>query len=98
MARKTFSNKILRTARPAGFQPDAYFSRMLHGLYAIGGLAIYRVLNDSAGRQRLLRLADRVEGAWRAGERTGRWSAFGRAVDRLKWLWLELLDLGGEGE
>jgi len=81
-----------RLGRGGEFRPDDYFATALERVYRVSGMAMYRVLDHPACRTRLQDLVGRVERAWRQGERTDRWAAFGRSVDRMKWAWLEMLD------
>jgi len=92
---KSVNNNGLQSLNEGMFRPDDYFAAALSRIYLVSGLRMYDVLRQPANRSRLLDLVGRVERAWRQGEQTDRWAVFGRAVDRLKWFWLELLGADG---
>jgi hypothetical protein len=92
---KSIDNNGLQSLNQNPFRPDDYFAAALSRIYRVSGLRMYDVLRRPETRTRLLDLVGRVERAWRQGEQTDRWAVFGRAVDRLKWFWLELLDADG---
>jgi hypothetical protein len=92
---KSVDNNGLQSLNSGTFRPDDYLAAALSRIYRVSGLRMYDVLRQPANRSRLLDLVGRVERAWRQGELTDRWAVFGRAVDRLKWSWLELLGADG---
>ncbi len=56
-------------------------------------MGMYRLLRQAVPRRLLLKQTDRVVSSWRRGERTGRWSDFGREVEQLRRLWSDLLEV-----
>ena len=92
---KSVNDNGLQSMNQPQFRPDDYFAAALSRIYQVRGLKMYDVLRQPANRSRLIDLVSRVERAWRQGELTDRWAVFGRAVDRLKWSWLELLGADG---
>ncbi len=91
------TNPQNRSKPPAAamFDPDSYLALALQRIFMANGMEMYRVLKRPARRSRLAGMVRRMNVAWRQGERTGRWRAFARTVDRLRGVWLEAIRFNG---
>jgi hypothetical protein len=94
MMLKTLCKHDVQLSQRREFDPEGYFAAGLQKVFRVAGAGMYQVLKMPAWRRQIESLVEAVERAWDAAERSRKWSSFARAVDRLAWVWIELLEGG----